>query len=112
MSAPTVIVTTPDELRAIVREEIRAAHASAEPRSDAPSQRVTLEELSRVEACSRATIRRLIVDGAPVHHVGLSPRFDVAEWRAWCDARGPVGTKAAPSKASLGGVRRLTRRTA
>jgi hypothetical protein len=47
--------------------------------------------------CSIATLDRLCAEGAPVHHVGASRRFDVAELRAWLDARGRKATKAKPS---------------
>ncbi len=86
------------------------AHDAAAPSSPAP--RLTLDALAHAEGCSRATIRRLMhEDGAPVHFIGASPRFELAEWRAWCAERGRVGTKARPAKAPerVGGVRLLSR---
>jgi hypothetical protein len=108
-------VTSPaDALAAVltlVREAARegaaqalAAHAS--PPSSTPTARVTLDDLARLETCSRATIRRLVAEGAPVTYVGQSPRFDVEAFRTWLDARGRQGTKA---KASIAGVRLLSR---
>ncbi len=102
MTAPAVVVVTlsPDELAGIVEGAVTralAAHASPEPSTLA--QRLTLDALAHLEGVSRATIRRLMhEDGAPVHFIGASPRFELAEWRAWCAERGRVGTKAAPSK--------------
>ncbi len=87
-----------------------AAHEAPAPSSAAP--RLTLDALAHAEGCSRATVRRLMhEEGAPVHFIGASPRFELAEWRAWCAARGCVGTKAAPARAPerVGGVRLLSR---
>jgi hypothetical protein len=96
-------------LRGAAREgaaEALAAHATAAP--SAPTQRLTLDALAHVEGCSRATIRRLTREGGPVHYLAASPRYDLADWRAWCEARGRAGTKA-PARSSVAGVRLLSR---
>jgi hypothetical protein len=90
-----------DELRAL----LVAAHA---PSSAAPL--LTLEALAHTESCSRATIRRLVCEGAPCSYLGQSPRFDLLAWRAWCAERGRQGTKAkATKRAAIAGVRLLSR---
>ncbi len=103
-------------LLALVRQAARegtaeALAAHAPPASPTPAARLTLDEVARHEACSRATIRRLVAEGGPVHYLGSSPRFDLEEWRAWCETRGRRGTQAAPSKGTtIPGVRLLSRR--
>ncbi len=115
MSAPTDLFAG---LLALIRDSARdgaaaalAAHVAASPSTARP--RLTLEELAHLESGSRATIRRLVAEGGPVHYLGASPRFDLDEWRAWCAERGRRGTKAAPAKASgpIAGVRLLSRRS-
>jgi hypothetical protein len=90
-----------DELRPL----LVAAQAPA-----TPAPLFTLDALAHAESCSRATIRRLVHEGAPCSYVGQSPRFDVAAFRAWLDARGRKGTTAKPSSGPIAGVRLLTRR--
>lgn len=112
MTGPAVIVVTlsPEELRALVREECRAARTEHAPAASTPARRLTLDELAHLEGGSRATIRRLVTEGGPVHYLGASPRFDLDEWRAWCAERGRRGTKSAPSKREvIPGVRLLSR---
>ena len=110
MTTPTVLVVTlsADELRALVRTELDAALAL---RGAAPltTALVDKRELARALAVSPATITRLVSEGAPHTFVGSSPRFDVEAFRTWLDARGRQGTKAKPSKASIVGVRLLSR---
>lgn len=112
MSAPTVLVLSCslDDLRALVRGEVAAELTARALAPTTPPSRVTFEELARLESCSRATIRRLVAEGAPVTYVGQSPRFDVEAFRSWLDGRGRQGTKAKPSSASIAGVRLLSRR--
>jgi len=112
VTAATVIVVSlsVDELRELMRGEVDAALAAHAPATSMPAQRVALDELARLEACSRATIRRLVVEGAPVTYIGQSPRFDVEAFRRWLDDRGRKGTRAAPSKREVvPGVRLLSR---
>jgi hypothetical protein len=113
VSAPADLLTG---LLALVREAAQdgaaaalAAHVAASSSTARP--RLTLEELAHLEGGSRATIRRLVTEGGPVHYLGASPRFDLDEWRAWCAERGRRGTKAAPSKHEvIPGVMLLSRR--
>lgn len=91
-----------------VLDELRP-HLAAHATPTASRPRLTLDELAHEEACSRATVRRLISDGAPVHYLGASPRFDLEEWRAWCAARGRQATRAKPSQATIVGMRLLSR---
>jgi hypothetical protein len=87
-----------------------ALHTASAPSTSAA--RLSLDALAHAEGCSRATVRRLLREGAPVHYVGASPRFDLTEWRAWCAERGRRGTKAAPTKGEkVAGVRLLSRGT-
>lgn len=112
MSAPTVVLLTlsVDELRALVRGEVDAALATRASATSVHAQRLALDELAHLESCSRATVRRLVAEGGPVHYLGASPRFDLDEWRAWCAERGRAATKAMPSKReTIPGVRLLSR---
>jgi hypothetical protein len=113
VTAPDPILAAFDLLAAFVARRVVDAlrpelAASAKPSTAA--QRLTLDDLAHAESCSRATIRRLVRDGAPVHYVGSSPRFELDAWRAWCAARGRQGATAAPSKRrTVVGVRLLSR---
>ncbi len=112
--APVDLVT---ELLGLMREAARegAEQALAAYRSPAPSMTplVDKQELARTLSVSPATITRLVQEGAPVTFVGQSPRFDIGAFRAWLDARGRLGTRAAPSKRgareAIPGVRLLGR---
>ena len=111
MSGPTVVIIplTPDELRALVRDEARAVLAEHVP-SAAPSALVDRHELARLLDVSPATVTRLTNEGAPVTHVGQSPRYEVAVFRSWLAERGRLATKGAPAKrATIAGVRLLSR---
>jgi hypothetical protein len=111
------MITQPDVLGgllALVRQAARegaaealAAHVAAAPST--LSTRLTIDDLAHAERCSRATIRRLMRDGGPHSYLGASPRFELAEWRAWCAERGRRGTKATPSSGPIPGVRLLSR---
>jgi hypothetical protein len=111
MITPAIVVLTLtlDELRALFREEMAAALVGCPPVPSRSEARLTIHELARAEAGSVATVRRLVREGGPVHYLGASPRFDLAEWRAWCAERGRRGTKAKPSSGSIAGVRLLSR---
>jgi hypothetical protein len=110
VTAPTVLLVTlsVDELRVLLRAELDAA---LDTRASGPSTTALVDkrELARALAVSPATITRLVQDGAPRTFVGSSPRFDVEAFRVWLDGRGRQGTKAKPSKASIAGVRLLSR---
>jgi len=99
VNAPAVLVLTCslDDLRAMMRDEWSAARA-ADAVATSTSNLVDVRELARNLDVSPATIRRLMAEGAPSVYVGQSPRFDVAEFRTWLDARGRQGTKAAPRR--------------
>jgi hypothetical protein len=109
MTTPAVLVLTCslDELRALVRDEVRAALAEHTPAPVAPY--VDRRELARLLDVSPATVTRLAGEGMPCTHVGDSPRYVVAEVRAWLATRGRTGTTAAPARASIAGVRLLSR---
>jgi hypothetical protein len=109
--AVTVLSLSPDELAALLRDVVRAELADARSAIAAPpSQRLTIDALAHAEGCSRSMIRRLMREpGAPVHYVGASPRFDLAEWRAWCATRGRAAAPAAPRSTPIAGVRLLSR---
>lgn len=112
MNAPTVLVVTlsPDELRALLRGEVDAALAA---RSAVPSAvpLVDKRELARTLSVSPATITRMTAEGMPHVYAGASPRYDLAEVRAWLDERGRKGTHATPPKReAIPGVRLLSRR--
>jgi hypothetical protein len=67
-------------------------------------------ELARLLVVAPVTVTRLTADGLPCTYVGDSPRYSLDEVRAWLDARGRKGTKAAPPKReTVAGVRLLSR---
>ena len=110
MTAPSIVLVSPDELRTLVCEAVRAelaAHSSTAPASPL----VDRHELARVLGCSPATIARLTREGMPCTYVGASPRFNGDAARAWLVERGRQGTRAAPPRATVMGVRLLSRRT-
>jgi hypothetical protein len=109
VTAPAVLVLTLtlDELRAVFRTELDAALAMQAPTS---TQLLTLDGLAHADSCSRATIRRLVREGAPCSYLGQSLRFDLDQWRAWCVSRGRKATHAKPSTHEvIPGVRLLSR---
>jgi hypothetical protein len=110
VTAPAVVVLTLtlDELRALFRAELDSALAAVA--LSTPTPLLTIDALAHAESCSRATIRRLMRDGAPHTYLAASPRFDLTQWRAWCAERGRRGTKAKPSSGPIAGVRLLGRR--
>ncbi len=111
MTGAAVIVVTlsPDELRAVVREELRAALAEHVP-APAAAALVDRHELARMLDVSAATVTRMTAEGMPHVFAGASPRYSLDEVRAWLDARGRRGTKAAPPKReTIAGVRLLSR---
>ena len=107
MTAPAVLVLTitPDELRALIRDELRADREPAP--SSAPL--VDRRELGRTLAVSTATVTRLTSEGMPHVFVGDSPRYSIDDVRAWLEVRGRQGTKAKPSSGPIPGVRLLSR---
>lgn len=112
MSAPAVLVLTltPEDLGALITAAVAAAYAGTAT-AKATAALVDRREAARVLGVSPATVGRLMSEGAPHVFVGQSPRFDVAAFRAWLEARGRQGTKAAPAKTEkIGGVRLLSRR--
>jgi hypothetical protein len=114
MTAPDPFAGTLEAIAVIVArrvvDELRPLLVAATASPSTPAARATLDDLARLESCSRATIRRLVAEGAPVTHIGQSPRFDVQAFRAWLDARGRKGTTAKPSSGPIAGVRLLSRR--
>ncbi len=93
MSPPAVVVIALalDELRALVRDEVRSVLAEHAPSSATPAL-VDRHELARLLDVSLATVTRLTNEGGPVTYVGESPRYDVVAFRAWLDERGRHGT--------------------
>jgi hypothetical protein len=113
-TAPTVVVLTVsrEELGELVREAVREALAECRPSPTPPTARLTIAQLAEAERCSRATINRLVREGAPVHYSGDSPRFDLAEWRAWNDERArreACAPRLPAHRELIPGVRLLTR---
>lgn len=105
-----VVLVSPNELRALIRDELRATLAEREP-APTGAPLVDRRELGRTLAVSTATVTRLTSEGMPHVFVGDSPRYSIEDVRAWLDARGRQGTKAKPSSGPIAGVRLLSRRT-
>jgi hypothetical protein len=113
MTAPAVIVVTlsVDDLRALVREAVRAELPALQP-SVSPKPLVDRRELARTFAVSPATVTRLAAEGMPCTHVGDSPRYDIGAVLAWLHERGRRGTTATQprgARAAIPGVRLLSR---
>jgi hypothetical protein len=115
VSAPAVLVVaslTADELRLLIRHEVRAAIADLLPAGHPTSERL-LDSRSLADALgvSRATIARLAREGAPVAcFVGTGARYELEAVKRWLGERGRQGTKATPSRTeTIAGVRLLTR---
>ena len=83
----------PEALAALAA--IVAALSPAAPQSTASA--MTTSELALRLGVSCATLRRLAREpGAPVVHVGRSPRWDLATARTWLAARGPKAAALSP----------------
>jgi hypothetical protein len=111
VSTPAVLVLTLtlDELRTLIRDEVRAAFAEHSP-PEGISGLVDRRELARLLDVSLATVTRLTSEGGPVTYVGESPRYEVAAFRAWLEERGRRGTKPSPARSEkVAGVRLLSR---
>lgn len=87
--APAVVVVTPAELAAIVRDAV--AEIIAE-REDAPARPALLDRrgLAMALDCSPDQVDRLRREGCPELRVGDMPRFDLGEVLAWIRARSEV----------------------
>jgi hypothetical protein len=114
MSTPAVLVIalTPDELRSLIRHEVRAAMPELAPAGQSTSERMLdARRLADALGVSRATIARLTREGAPVAcFVGTGARYELDAVKRWLGERGRHGTKATPSRTeTIAGVRLLTR---
>ncbi len=82
MGDAAVIVTTPEQLRALIREEVAAALRSVQPAQAEYLDLAGVAELLDVTTTTvRAYVRR---EGLPVHRIGARTlRFSRAEVEAW-----------------------------
>ena len=94
--------------RAVVREAVRAELTDGTTVSTA-APLVDRHELARLLGVSAATITRMTAEGMPHVFAGASPRYAPEEVRAWLATRGRKGTKTKGSKATVAGVRLLSR---
>ncbi len=101
----TDLATVLDTIADMVADRV-AARIGAAP-TPSPGQRLaTKSELARELSCSTATVDRMVREGMPFVAVGRTRRFDLADCRAWCEAR----TERAPQRtAPQGAVRLLSR---
>ena len=106
--ALVVLVLSPEDLRAVVREAVRAELTDGTTVSTA-APLVDRHELARLLGVSAATITRMTAEGMPHVFAGASPRYAPEEVRAWLATRGRKGTKTKGSKATVAGVRLLSR---
>lgn len=92
--APAVIVTTPDQLRALVRAEVDAA-LEAHREGEAPRNRLLrAKDACRVLACSEPMLRRWREAGMPVVWCGDQPRYDADACVDWLRAQPKGGADA------------------
>lgn len=78
-------MTLEETIRAIMREELAAL--AQQLQAAPPPELVDPIGLARALSVSRSTVYRLINEGCPVVRVGDTPRFDVAEVKAWLRQR-------------------------
>jgi excisionase family DNA binding protein len=101
-----VVVVSPDELRALVREAVAEALA---PRQNTGSELVTKGELARSLSCSTASIDRMVREGLPGVVVGKTRRFDREAVRVWLETRTPRTAPRDADDADTGPVRLISR---
>lgn len=87
MSSGPVILTTPEQLRELVRdavrEELDARERDRKELADSKTSTdwIGLEEAASMIGCVPDYVRRH--KGVPVHYVGRKPRFSRTELAAW-----------------------------
>lgn len=87
-----VVVVTPEQLTALIREAVETALAEHEP----PEAPVLLERngIARALGIGLSTVGRLQKAGMPVVYIGDSPRYLVDECIAWLkENRGPLAAE-------------------
>lgn len=77
-----VIVTTPDQLRHVIRTELEAALEESGVRGSGPAL-LNREQIADALGCSTFTIDKLKRQGLPCFRVGDSPRFELAKCLEW-----------------------------
>ncbi len=80
-AAPLVIVTTSEELRRIVAEEIRQAFAQQAPPANDTCDWIDVTAAAVILGCHPGYVRRL--KGVPMHRVGTKLRFRRSELEAF-----------------------------
>jgi len=114
VTGPGVVVVTlsADELRALVRDEVRAALTSVAPASATPSPLVDKKECARALGISTTSLDRMTAAGkVPFLRVGDVRRYDFAAVRAALETPAATPTRPAPRE-RVAGVRLLSRRSA
>ncbi len=85
------------EVFAYANERARAAQPAPVTVEQDPPGLMSKPRAAKAIGKSTATLDRLCAEGAPVHFVGAAKMFDLAELRAWLDARGRRPTHAKAS---------------
>lgn len=84
-SPPGLILTTPEQLQAIVAEAVAAALGEQAP---AGTRRLLdRHQLGAAFSCSASKVDDLRRSGMPFLRVGESPRYDIDECIAWLSKR-------------------------
>jgi excisionase family DNA binding protein len=111
VNPPSVVVATPDELRAIVRDELRAILLTREPATSAPAPLLDKRGLAAALGVSPATVDRQTAEGRiPFVRVGDHKRFDLAAVRAALELTpARLAPVVAPARGRVPGVRLLSR---
>ena len=86
-AAPTVIVTSPDQLAELVTAAVAAALAELAP-ATAPPALLDRAGLARACTVSVATVDRWAAAGCPVVRIGAAPRYELASVLEWLRAGG------------------------
>lgn len=81
MTTPAVIVTTPEQLAALVRDAVSEALADA--RKDASPVLLDRNGIAKALGIGLSSVDRFRREGMPCVFVGESPRFLVEECLAW-----------------------------
>lgn len=86
MKPEDLIVLTPDQLRALVRDAVREG-MEARAANDERAEYLTRRQLCALLGCTSASVRNWERQGLPVLYAGASPRYSREAVTAWMESR-------------------------